>query len=737
MPKVQTITTNFTAGEQSPRLRGRVDLEKYNASATELFNCVVLKQGGATIRPPTRFIAEVKDSQDATRIIPFVYSRTDAYLLELGDQYMRVFKDGEAVMDGMSPYEVATPYTPAQLEVIDYSQGADTMLAAHPSVPTQAIRRFADARWTVSAAEFRPGAVAEVGDRGAVSMTISNVAVGAGRTLTAGGAFFLAADVGRRMSWGGGKALITAVGSSTSATATVEVAFGTASANASGGADPVWVLEGSPQTTCTPSAASPVGASITLTLGAAGWRSDAVGGVVDINDGLVRITGYSSTTVLNGVIVKVLNGTTAAPADAWAQRKPAWNVDDGYPSTVTFYQQRTWLANTERYPQSKWGSRSGLFFDFTPGSDDNSAVYKTVDSDEINPIEYLISARNLLSLTLGAEFETRGGIEKPVTQTNANIKAYTGWGCERVRPQKAGNDHLFVERGGMTLRAIMLGEVEGFTARDVSAFSDHLMRYGVRSMSFEQAPESVLWVATGDGKLLAITYNSEQNTIAFCSGEVSGGSVEWVATIPEGGIDATYLLVNRTIDGATKRYIEKLDWGEWRTTQEIRNAHDCHLEVTGAASDTWAGFDHLEGETVSVLADDIYVGEQVVTGGEVTLERNAESVSVGLPYTARIRQQAPEVGTGTGTSQGQAISTHRVQVRYFQTVGSKINGTAIASRQFDVPETLDNPPPAFSGIRDMSEYGWANGESEITLEQDEPYPWTVLAIIRDFTVNPG
>ncbi len=738
MPKIQPITTNFTAGEQSPRLRGRVDIDKYNASAQELFNCVVLKQGGVTIRPPTKFIGEIKDSADTARIVPFVYSRTDAYLLELGDQVMRVWKNGAIVESAPStPYEVTTPWTDDQLEDIDYSQGADTMLAAHGDNPTQAVRRYGDARWTVGDAAFRPSPVAETGDRGTMTMTIDNGAVGAGRTITAGAAFFLAADVGRRITWGGGTALITAVGSSTSATATVESAFLDLSANGTAGPAPIWLLEGSPQTTCTPSAASPLGAACNLTLSAAGWRTDAVGSIVDINGGKVRVTGYTSTTVLAGVIVKELSGTTGAPADAWVLRKPAFNAVDGYPRAVTFYQQRTWLAHTTRYPQSKWGSKTALFFDFTPGTDDDSAVYKTVDSDEVNPIEYMHSGRNLVALTLGGEFECRGGIEKPISQTNEQINLQSRWGCDRVRPEQVGDDLVFMQRGGKVMRAVRKSEVDGFAAPDISVFSDHLLRKGIRSMAFEQTPESVLWCATGDGKLLAITYNPEQNTIAFCSGEVAGGFVEWVATLPEGGSDATYLLVRRTIDGQTKRYIEKLDWGNWMDTQEVRNAHDCRAEFTGPAADTWSGFDHLEGETISVLADDIYIGEFEVSGGEITLPREAEKVSGGLGYVARIRQQAPEVGTGTGTSQGQAISTHRIQARFFQTVGGSINGTPVDVRQFDVPGTLDAPPPSYSGIKEMVDYGWATGESGITLEQDQPYPWSVLAIIRDVTVNAG
>lgn len=738
MPKVQTISTNFTAGEQSPRLRGRPDLEKYNASASELFNVVVLKQGGATIRPPTKFIGPIKDHAQTARIIPFVYSRTDAYLLELGDQYMRVWRDGEAVETSPgTPYEVTTPWSDERIGAVDYSQGADTMLAAHPDVPTQSVQRFADTRWVVQDAAWDPPPTAEIGDRSAASMTISNVAVGSGRTLTAGSSFFLAADVGRVMTWGGGRATITAVASGTSATADVTVAFATSSANGLGGASPVWNLDGQPQTTLTPGGASPVGASTAMTLTVDGWHSDVVGGIIEVNGGVLQIASITSATVVQAIILKELSGTTAAIKDTWTLRKPIFNATDGYPAAVTFFQQRTWLANTYRFPQTQFGSRSGLYFDFTPGVDDGSAVFKTVDSDEINPIQYLLSDRTLIALTLGGEFETRGGVEKPVTPTNASVSRQTRWGCNQVRPEQAGDDVLFVQRGGKVLRAIRRGDLDGFTASDVSVFSEHLLRQRLTSMAFEQTPESVMWASTGDGKLLAITYNPEQDTIAFCSGEVSGGFVEWVATVPEGDADATYLLVRRTIDGSTVRYIEKLDWGDWTTTQEIRNAHDCYVEVESSSRATWSGFGHLEGETVSVLADEIYMGEFVVTGGEFTLPREATKVSVGLPYVARIRQEAPEVGTGSGTSQGQAISVHRTAVRLYKTIGLKINGEPVHFRAFDVPNTLDQPVEPFSGIKELSNIGWAKGEAPLVLEQDQPYPWTVLAIIRGFTVNSG
>lgn len=722
MPKLQIATTNFTAGEFSPKLKGRSDIEKLNSSAELLHNVVILKQGGATIRPPLDYLGEAKVSSQTSRIIPFVYSRTDAYMLEFGNLYMRVWRNGLYV-----GYEIATPYTDAQLADLDFTQGADTMIITHGSVPPQRLRRFAHTRWTIDAVPFQPAAIGEAGHRSAsVNMTISNVAVGAGRTLTASGAgFFLDADIGRTMTWDGGEAVITAVASAASATATVTTAFGAAASTG-----PAWLLMGSPLAVNTPSAKDPVGASITMTLGVAGWRAADAGGYVEINGGLVRIDSFSSSTVVNATIIKELLSTTASPANAWVLKSSIWNAIDGYPETCTFYEQRLWFANTVKYQQSEWGSRSGLYFDFTPGTDDDSAIYKTIASDQVNPIQYLVSGTSLIMLGYGGESEARGGVEKPITQTNMQIKPQSEWGAERVRPENVGKEVLFAERGGKALRSMFPLQVEGFDSGDVSVYSEHLLADGIKCMSFERRPESVVWVATNAGALHALTFNSEQKVVAWASGGTEG-FVEWLLSLPAGSADETIALVRRTINGVTKRYIERLNWNT------ATAFHDCRLTLTGPSATTWSGLGHLEGKTVRVHADGVFVGEEfVVSAGAITLPRAATTVVVGLPYDARIISQAPEVGTGTGSSQGQTQSTHKIQVRLLNSIGLHLQGEPVPFRRFG-PGILDQSVPLFTGLKDLAEFGWADGESPITIEQKQGYPMTVLAVIRDFTVNQG
>jgi len=245
MPRVTYLQTNFTAGELSPRLYGRVDVARYANGAKALRNALVWRQGGARRRYGTRFVKPTKAAgANQARLIPFVFSRDDAYILEFGANYLRVFKNGGQVEASPGvPYELATPYTLAQVQALDYSQSADTMFLYHGDVPTQRLVRLADNRWQIAPAEFVQLPTAEIGHRfEAIALTLSLATVGSGRTATAGSAAFLVTDVGRQLSSDGGLATITAYVSATQVTVQITKAF-TGTSIAAG----EWLIEGSPQ----------------------------------------------------------------------------------------------------------------------------------------------------------------------------------------------------------------------------------------------------------------------------------------------------------------------------------------------------------------------------------------------------------------------------------------------------------------------------------------------------------
>lgn len=739
MPRLQLITTNFTAGVLSPRLRGRADIDKFNSSMKAGDNTVVVRHGGATIRPPLKYLGGAANQAQAVRMIPFSFTRESSYMLEFGHNYIRIWKGDALVMDGVIPYAISTTYTGPQVNELDLAQSMDTMIICHPQHPPRRLLRYSDNRWTLGDVPFNPAALGEIGHRDSMTMAISDPNVGAGRTLTAGAAFFLDADVGRTITWAGGSATITAVASSTSATATVDIGFSEATATGY-----TWILEGTPQTIVTPSAggdSTPVGTQITLTLSAAGWRSVDVGRWVDLNGGSAKITAFTSTTVVSAVIMTQLSTALAVPVDAWVLRGNIWNEFDGYPATCTFHEQRLWFANTVRYPQSLWGSRSGLYFDFTPGTNDDSGVYKTVSSNERNPILFLHSGQALVILTADAEFEGKGGVEKPITQTNMQLPMITRWGSAPVRPVQIGTEVLYAQGGARVLRRMYPLTAGGFDSSEASIFSEQLFRRGIVAMTYQKVPESVLFFVCADGTVLALTYSTEQNVYA-CTPWSTDGIIESMATVPVGPEDHTYAVVRRTVDGNQVRYIERLDWGDaWVTDDQVLNPHDCRkVQSDITAKATWTGLEHLEGKEVSVLADGIVQRDIVVSGGQITLTRSANQVSVGLPYEAVIQLEAPEVGTGTGTAQGQATSLHSIQLRLLASVGGTVQvgdnpAEDLPYRKLDTP-VLDMPVPAFTGLQEVSASGWAK-ESLLTIRQDQPYPFFVLAVIRGITINAG
>lgn len=148
------IQTNFTAGELSPRLDGRVDVVKYANGCKRLENMRVHPHGGADRRPGLRYVADVKTHTRKVRLIPFVFSEGQAYILEFGNAYIRFYYQGGQLMDGASPYEIASPYLEGQLDEIHFTQSADVMYLAHPTEPPKILTRTGHTSWAIASVSF-------------------------------------------------------------------------------------------------------------------------------------------------------------------------------------------------------------------------------------------------------------------------------------------------------------------------------------------------------------------------------------------------------------------------------------------------------------------------------------------------------------------------------------------------------------------------------------------------------
>lgn len=256
---------------------------------------------------------------------------------------------------------------------------------------------------------------------------------------------------------------------------------------------------------------------------------------------------------------------------------------DNYPSAVGYYQQRRLFGNTTLLPEKAWASAIGLPANFTLGFPvtDDDALSWTVAGRQINPIRHFLDLGKLIVFTASGEWTIEGdaaGILRP-SEINPRQYSYSG-SSNALPPIVVVNSALYVQARGTVVRDLMPDAIEGYRGNDLTLFATHLFTgYTLADWDFAQIPHSVVWAVRSDGTLLGLTYIKEQQVWGWHRHDTDG-AVENVCVIPEGNEDRVYLIVRRTIDGATVRYIERL---ASRTISDIRDAvfMDCALSYDG------------------------------------------------------------------------------------------------------------------------------------------------------------
>lgn len=745
---VTTRQTNFTAGELSPRMLGRVDIDKYGNGVQLMENMIPLIHGGARSTEGLEFIAEVKDSTRKTRLLKFVFNKTEALMLEMGHQYIRFFdQSGAAIMSGGSVYELTTVFTESQLFEIEFASEADTIFMLHESVHPQRLQRYFNNDWVIEDTPFVTMPFDETGHVLAASLTLSDATPGTGRTVTASSGVFLELDVGRTILYFGAEAEITGYTSTTVVTATIKQAFDDTAVPQG------WKLLGSPIGNCKPTASEPVGKVVTLqlreisyvfnpnggtggldivetTTSKEGWRAEDVGSHVKINGGLVKITAFNTAANVIGEIKQALTSPVEAEKGSWSLQAPVWNSVLGYPRCGAFYEQRLVLAGSTSYPNSWWASRTGLSLDFELGVNDDDAIFYQIASQHYNPILHAARKKQqLVLLTTGGEYLVTGGVEKSLTPTNVNVDDPTDYGCNDVRPVRVGKDVCYVQRGGRKLRAMSYRfEDDDFGSPDLTKLSEHITATGIVDMAYQQEPDSLLWSVLANGNICLLSIDREENVLAW-SRQTTNGSFESVESIPgDDQLDNLWVIVKRTVNGVEKRYIE-------RYVEAMVAVHSGVIIDNVSETTAVSGLAHLEAEVVEVVGDETYLGEYTVSAGAITLRSAAKHIEVGLPPLTRgkIKTLSPELIDQSGSSQGNHLGLGRVSVLLLDSYGLNINGEYRDGRQMD-GVLLNNPVPKLTGYLVLAETGWELSQP-IEIEAATPLPIHILATSIEFTVG--
>lgn len=705
------IQRSFSGGEIAPALYARVDTTKYATGLRKLRNFFVMRHGGAANRPGTKYIGEVKDSGKNVRLIPFVFSSTQTYVLEFGDLYIRFIKDGAYVESSPGvPYEITTEYLEADLPEIRYVQSADVVTLTHPTYPPMELSRISDTSWTIAAISFEPNFSTEdysflTGTVGGAGAVVKRYVVTAVSNITGEESLPMFKDYGALASvpeitaiTNANPAVVTQVAHGYSNNDLVymrinsvmgindlngvicKVANKTANTYELEGIDStsydpfVWSLVSSPNK----SRALPISLKLTGAAPTAGaphllnWQV-ATPFTREYNvykelNGVYGFIGISKDLTFNDIGYDP--DTTTTPPEAFNP----FPATDNYPSTVSYIQQRLMFANTNNAPESVWASKIGQYKNFTKNTpiQDDDTIKFTMAGRQVNRVKHLLDlGGKLVTFTEAGEWAIQGDASGVITPSQINPKQYSYNGSSSLPPLVIGGNAIYVQSRGSIVRDLGFDyQVDGYRGNDLTIFSAHLVDgYTLSDWAYQQVPHSVLWIVRSDGSLLGVTYVREQEMIGWSIHDFENGLVENVVIVPEGNEDAVYLVIKRTIDGATKRYVEKFNQ---RRVDDIVDSvfMDSSLSYDGRNYDVTTmtmsgGTTYTYDETITLTASASFfvvgdVGNEIhMTGSDGTVIRfSIEAYTSGTVVTGKPNKTVPVVMRSTAiTDWSKAVDT--------------------------------------------------------------------------------
>lgn len=674
-------------------------------------------------------------------------------------------------------YTIVTPYTAADLPTLKYTQSADVMTLVHPNYAPRDLTRTGHSTWTLtinittaaltspaapsvtasgtgaSFYSYQVTAINANGDESIASIATSTTGVDI-TTATSGSIQIVWTAVANAVSYNVYKARqVKNTGGIFGTAAPVSTFYGFMDTTQS---NQVTDSNITPDFSKTPPLArdpfSPGTLQLaTVTATGAGYTSAPI----------VTLTGGGGT---GGDIQAVINSTgllvslivrnpgknyTSAPALSFsggAGAGAAGTVTIGaltgtYPSVVAYFQQRRVYAGSTNQPQTFWMGQPGLYYNFNVSDPvrEDDAITGTLASLQVNAIKHLVPMPGgLVALTsYGAWQISGGGTNQPITPANAQAQAQAYNGASDLQPIIINYDVLYVQAKGSVVRDLAYNIYANiYTGDDITVLSNHFFfGYTLISWAYAEAPFKLVWVVRSDGKLLTLTFLKEQQVLGWTSHDTSG-SFKSVCTISEGNEDAVYFIVQRTIQGFTVQYVERLASRYFNDNVGYSWFLDSGLQTFfGGPVTTVSGLWHLEGQTVSVFADGVAQANKIVVNGSITITA-ATTVLVGLAFTAQF--QTLYLDIGEPTIQGKRKQIYGLTMRIAESSTFKVGPTfaTVQAWKYDVQifnGTVLNGLYTGDYRRNVGN-GW-NVPGQICIQQDLPYPLTILGVIPEIGVG--
>lgn len=455
-------------------------------------------------------------------------------------------------------------------------------------------------------------------------------------------------------------------------------------------------------------------------------------------EGVVKLTEITSDSTAKAHVEKELGSTDMTTNFLWG----AWSEEFGYPQTLCFFQDRLCFGGTKKQPYMVWMSRTGDYGNFSVEKasgtvTDDSAVALAFVSRKQFKILHLIASTDLIVLTAGNEWTVSGS--DTVTPSKAVPKMQTTRGCSTVEPLMIGGRIVFVQGRGSTVRDMAYSyETDSYGGNDLTLLAKHIIEnVQIVDSAYKQEPDSTIYFVRSDGTMACLSYIMEQKVYAWSTIETQG-KIEAVAAVQEGDEDIIYLVVQREINGAIVRNIEYLAKNPAKSNNPddyimLDNAIE-YSTAEKSSGETEIDAAELAGEKVTVIGDGrMYSGLTVSQDGTVTLPAAVQHAFIGLPYRSIVELPNVEIKTGDGTMQGRKKQISNCILRLSNSLGGMVGPdiNTMDLMNFDEQDAVSDIK-LFTGDKHMTlPIGGFNNEGRVIIVTDEPYPFNLLAVVRE------
>lgn len=654
-------------------------------------------------------------------------------------------------------YVIDHPYSITDLQELHFTQSFDILYITHKDYAPRKLLRIGNDDWELTTISFKDGPYFDINT---TTTTVTPGAVsGSGVTLTFSSTTginndqgFTSADVGRTIRVKSGPDTtdqVKYVGDGTRTTFPITFSYsGQADVEVySEAATGVWTLQ---TYAASPSAADEYSVN---SLGQCVFSHTAPASGVNIvvqrvNTGTGRwgwgtIASVTSDKIVTVDIQDSWHGTNATTD--W--RLGAWHTAN-YPNTVTFHEQRLYFGGSGRWV---WGSQVGDYENFQP--DDSarkgtptavSAVYFQIASQEGNEIQSLASQQGLGVFTTGdmtGLLTDIGGILSAVTPPSPSKNAEVSAG--NIQPIVVNRGMVFTnyQKNAVNIAAFDYNAF-GYVPQEISTFAENLFTTSaIKRITYQALPNKILWILREDGKLVSLTLQPELGVTAFMEHTLAGTDcvVESITSVPSGNDnDHLYLIIKRTIDSSTVRYIEVLE--DFYDNDSITtNSYfvDSSLHYNSTATATITGLSHLEGEEVRVITENGIHPNRTVASGQITLDDTYEDVIVGLYSNRHVETHPLQVNLSSGSGRGSKKSLYEIHVEFYETASAKVgyNSSNLQELIFTEPSgTGTNNLELYTGLKRVNTASTYSETIQTRVEQEHPLPLTINSIISKFEV---